>query len=84
MKSDSNLVKMKINNLGFEIKENKKFEFRLNQLSLFWVGLIGEELGMTSGEIKNDQITVSDASDPSLSLPRIGLSTWNPLRSKNV
>ena len=62
------------------MKRIEKFESCLSQLSMFISGLFGEELGMTNGTIRDDQISISDASDSSLKFPRIGKSSWNPVR----
>ena len=53
-----------------ELAKIKATEDELYTLKVCVGGILGRELGLGNGQIKNDQIKVSDASSPVLQYPR--------------
>ena len=63
-------MRAKLSMTTSELAKIKATEDELYTLKVCVGGILGRELGLGNGQIKNDQIKVSDASSPVLQYPR--------------
>ena len=75
---EQNSLRAKLSMTTSELAKIKATEDELYTLKVCVGGILGRELGLGNGQIKNDQIKVSEASSPVLHYLRLGVSTWNP------
>ena len=67
---EQNSLRAKLSMTTSELAKIKATEDELYTLKVCVGGILGRELGLGNGQIRNDQIKVSDASSPVLQYPR--------------